>query len=245
MTDTPRTDAVDRAWNLAWFGLHDFLGRYQDGSSKFCDLSRQLERELAELRGHYETRRKREEALEKSNERLYERDALHTEAEGMQRQEIESLTRRLDEAMARNVVVKAELIEATRGLSKAAGERDALGRAIATAAQRAGIYNGEVGLTGPQLIQLCEDLASGFLGEPSSYAGRLEAATSEWIDVDVALPEGGPVEAKFDDGATAKVDDVVRFWHDRCAARMGMSYAPRCVTHWRKATEGNAQGGGK
>lgn len=38
-------------------------------------------------------------------------------------------------------------------------ERDSLGTAIAEAAQKAGVYNGEVPLTGPELIRLCDDLA--------------------------------------------------------------------------------------
>lgn len=38
-------------------------------------------------------------------------------------------------------------------------ERNMLGDAIAKAALKAGIYNGEVSLTGPQLILLCDDLA--------------------------------------------------------------------------------------
>lgn len=36
---------------------------------------------------------------------------------------------------------------------------DALGSAIAQAARKAGIYNGDVALDGPQLIMLCDDLA--------------------------------------------------------------------------------------
>lgn len=44
--------------------------------------------------------------------------------------------------------------------SEAAQERDVLAVAIAIAAQKAGIYNGEVPLTGSQLIMLCDDLAS-------------------------------------------------------------------------------------
>lgn len=40
------------------------------------------------------------------------------------------------------------------------GDAKDLGAAIAQAAQRAGIYNGEVPLTGPQLVMLCDDLAT-------------------------------------------------------------------------------------
>jgi hypothetical protein len=45
-------------------------------------------------------------------------------------------------------------------LARAWVDRNLLADAIAKAAQRAGIYNGEATLTGPQLVQLCEDLAS-------------------------------------------------------------------------------------
>lgn len=38
-------------------------------------------------------------------------------------------------------------------------ERDMLAEAIANAAIKAGIYNGEVPLTGPHMLMLCDDLA--------------------------------------------------------------------------------------
>lgn len=47
MSDTPRTDAVERAHGLAWFGLHDEVGRYLDGMVKFREKAKELERELA------------------------------------------------------------------------------------------------------------------------------------------------------------------------------------------------------
>jgi polyhydroxyalkanoate synthesis regulator phasin len=50
---------------------------------------------LTFYREAYEKAHKRAEALEKSNERLYERDALHTESSGMQAAEIRSLKARV------------------------------------------------------------------------------------------------------------------------------------------------------
>ena len=49
--------------------------------------------------------------------------------------------------------------ELNQTVERLKAERDGLGSAIAEAAKRAGIYNGEVSLTGPELIMLCDDLA--------------------------------------------------------------------------------------
>jgi hypothetical protein len=50
MSDTPRTDEVERAHGLAWFGLRDETGRAQDAATKFREIARTLERELAAAR---------------------------------------------------------------------------------------------------------------------------------------------------------------------------------------------------
>lgn len=47
MSDTPRMDKVERDHGLAWFGLHDEVGRYLDGMVKFREKAKELERELA------------------------------------------------------------------------------------------------------------------------------------------------------------------------------------------------------
>lgn len=57
-----------------------------------------------------------------------------------------------------NAAVPVEYVRTDLGGLKA--ERDLLAEAIANAAQKAGIYNGEVPLTGPDLLLLCENLVT-------------------------------------------------------------------------------------
>ena len=52
---------------------------------------------------------------------------------------------------------------------------ETLAAAIAAAAQKAGIYNGEMPLTGPHLLQLLDDLASGPLAQPAVSAEARDA----------------------------------------------------------------------
>lgn len=54
MSDTPRMDKVERDHGLAWFGLHDEVGRYLDGMVKFREKAKELERELADANAERE-----------------------------------------------------------------------------------------------------------------------------------------------------------------------------------------------
>jgi hypothetical protein len=72
MSETPRTDEIERKHGLAWFGLNDEQGRYLDGMVKFRELARTLERELAEA----------EETIERKHQMVvsYERTASELSA---------------------------------------------------------------------------------------------------------------------------------------------------------------------
>ena len=74
-------------------------------------------------------------------------------------------------------------------------ERDMLASAIANAAQKAGIYNGEIGLTGPYLLMLADDLAEVILNMESNISDRLLvplSADGKYVFID------GPGDVELD-----------------------------------------------
>jgi hypothetical protein len=66
---------------------------------------------------------------------------------------IETIRHGRDEALAALTAKDADVVEMRR-------QRDVLGKAIADAALKAGIYNGEVPLTGPHLLLLLDDMVA-------------------------------------------------------------------------------------
>jgi len=69
-----------------------------------------------------------------------------------------------------------EIAELRAALEAAEHQRSMLAQAIADASRKAGIWNGEVSLTGPHLIMFCDDMASAIKVQPDS--GR-DAALKE------------------------------------------------------------------
>lgn len=69
-----------------------------------------------------------------------------------------------------------------------------LAEAIARVAQELGIYNGEVGLTGPMLLQLLEDIKGAAMAASSSSACASAAQLWDWfveqLNIEQPLPQG-------------------------------------------------------
>lgn len=108
-------------------------------------------------------------------------------------------------------------------------ERDALGQAIADAALKAGMYNGEVPLTGPHLIMFAQHLGEATAAQPDS--GR-----------DAALPKlipRGPWDDENPDGMLESDDDYVAKNMELAVALLDLAAHPanvaqgnRLAKHW-------------
>jgi hypothetical protein len=104
-----------------------------------------------------------------------ERDELKAEVAGL-KQENERLS-----ALAGPdaVTFVAEVLE----------QRNCLSQAIAESAQQAGIYNGEVDLTGPELVMLCNDMRNEILRLRKEKVEVLEKAIGAVQSISAGSPE--------------------------------------------------------
>lgn len=90
------------------------------------------------------------------------RELLRVMKEGGNRAKaMEDLDAALDELPAPGQSAEGRLVELSRVYKQ---ERNDLGMAIAHAAMKAGIIRGEVELTGPMLVMLCDHLADMAIG---------------------------------------------------------------------------------
>lgn len=104
-------------------------------------------------------------------------------------------------------------------------ERDALGQAIADAALKAGMYNGEVPLSGPHLIMFAQHL--GEAATPQSDSGR-DAALEEAAKVmDAALTQASYNDDSRAQGCYANAARLIRALaaHPANGAQAGLSNA--------------------
>lgn len=101
--------------------------------------------------------------------------------------------------------VKEENESLKAALEAAEHQRGALAQAIADAVTKAGMWNGEVGLTGPHLIMFCDDMASVIASQPDSErdAARMDWLVQKIVDVRAELRYGSRFmftsQAKYDD----------------------------------------------
>ena len=95
---------------------------------------------------------------------------------------VESVGRQLDEQKQRNARLQSELdTQAQRAAPAMAAvkDRDQLAAAVAEAAQKVGIYNGETPLTGPHLLLLLADMVA-LIADQKGELARHHADFAQW-----------------------------------------------------------------